>query len=408
MGFHYTGPIDGHDVDALVGPAEDLKLKGPQLLHVITKGQGLPSWPKATRSATTRSARSTHGGRGRQGRREEAHLHRRVRRLAVRHGGGRSRAAGHHPGDARGLGLVRFSKEYPDRYFDVAIAEQHAVTWPRAWPAKAPSQSSRSTPPSCNAPTTSWSTTSPCRTCRAVFDRPRRRGRPGWRHPCRQPRPQLPALRAEHGGDGAGRRGRMPQDAEHRLPPRGPMLAVRCPRGTGPGVAVQPGLDTLPIGRRSCGAVARRPARVRRHRAAAERVARRTRAHRRQHAFVGSNRWTVLLDRAQPRRLRDRRGQRGGRRGGSGVAELLAEGIRPAPSACRTPSSTTPAAKRYWPKPASTPTASAPPSSAVGRSWRRPRAPRAAPDLRPRLQASPRASAQGDACAPSPLIRPGR
>jgi len=49
--------------------------------------------------------------------------------MAVRHGGARSAHHRRHAGDARGSGLVEFSKRFPDRYFDVAIAEQHAVTF---------------------------------------------------------------------------------------------------------------------------------------------------------------------------------------------------------------------------------------------------------------------------------------
>ena len=73
------------------------------------------------------------------------------------------------PAMREGSGLVRFSQEYPDRYFDVAIAEQHAVTLAAGMACEAPNRSSRSTPPSCSAPTTSWSTTSPCRTSTMLF-----------------------------------------------------------------------------------------------------------------------------------------------------------------------------------------------------------------------------------------------
>ncbi len=58
MGFHYTGPIDGHDLPALLGALKTLRtLKGPQLLHVITtKGKGM-SWLRETRLVTTPSPR---------------------------------------------------------------------------------------------------------------------------------------------------------------------------------------------------------------------------------------------------------------------------------------------------------------------------------------------------------------
>jgi 1-deoxy-D-xylulose-5-phosphate synthase len=130
MGFHYTGPIDGHDVNALVATLKMLKtLKGPQLLHIITtkgKGyelaegdqigyhavgpfdpqQGLVSKPGAKKPTYT----DVFGDWLCDMAAADATL------LAIT------------PAMREGSGLVRFSKEYPERYFDVAIAEQHAVT----------------------------------------------------------------------------------------------------------------------------------------------------------------------------------------------------------------------------------------------------------------------------------------
>jgi 1-deoxy-D-xylulose-5-phosphate synthase len=130
MGFHYTGPIDGHDVEALAGVLKMLQgLKGPQLLHVITtkgKGyelaegdqigyhavspfdpaQGLVSKPGAKKPTYT----DIFGDWLCDMAAADEQL------LAIT------------PAMREGSGLVRFSKEYPQRYFDVAIAEQHAVT----------------------------------------------------------------------------------------------------------------------------------------------------------------------------------------------------------------------------------------------------------------------------------------
>ena len=55
FGFNYIGPIDGHDVDALVKTLANVReLKGPQLLHVVTqKGYGYRARPRRTRSSTT-------------------------------------------------------------------------------------------------------------------------------------------------------------------------------------------------------------------------------------------------------------------------------------------------------------------------------------------------------------------
>ncbi len=131
MGFHYTGPIDGHDLTALVATLRTLKgLKGPQLLHVITtKGKGyeraegdqigyhavspfdpdlgVVSNPGAVKKPTYTDVFGDW-----------------LCDMAAADGS----LLGITPAMREGSGLVRFSQEYPDRYFDVAIAEQHAVT----------------------------------------------------------------------------------------------------------------------------------------------------------------------------------------------------------------------------------------------------------------------------------------
>ena len=130
MGFHYTGPIDGHDVDALHGVLTMLKgLKGPQLLHVITtKGKGYelaegdqigyhavsPFDPEKGLVAKTGAKKPTYTDVFGDWLCDMAAADEQL--LAIT------------PAMREGSGLVRFSKEYPDRYFDVAIAEQHAVT----------------------------------------------------------------------------------------------------------------------------------------------------------------------------------------------------------------------------------------------------------------------------------------
>ncbi|HEY0660952.1 MAG TPA: 1-deoxy-D-xylulose-5-phosphate synthase, partial [Lysobacter sp.] len=130
MGFHYTGPLDGHDIDSLVKTLKTLKtLKGPQLLHIITtKGKGyelaeddqigyhavgpfdpekgLVSKPGAKKPTYT----DVFGD------------------WLCDMAAADPKLLGITPAMREGSGLVRFSKEYPERYFDVAIAEQHAVT----------------------------------------------------------------------------------------------------------------------------------------------------------------------------------------------------------------------------------------------------------------------------------------
>ncbi|WP_269791648.1 1-deoxy-D-xylulose-5-phosphate synthase [Stenotrophomonas sp. Iso1] len=130
MGFHYTGPIDGHDLPLLLSTLKRLKdTKGPQLLHIMTtKGKGYepaeddqigyhavgpfdPSKGLPTKSAPKKPTYTDIFGDWLcDAAAAEPQL------LAIT------------PAMREGSGLVRFSKEYPERYFDVAIAEQHAVT----------------------------------------------------------------------------------------------------------------------------------------------------------------------------------------------------------------------------------------------------------------------------------------
>ncbi|MEO6155671.1 MAG: 1-deoxy-D-xylulose-5-phosphate synthase, partial [Thermomonas sp.] len=130
MGFHYTGPIDGHDTEALLSVLSTLKgMTGPQLLHVITtKGKGYqlaegdqigyhavsPFDPQMGLEAKAGTNKPTYTDIFGDWVCDMAAADDTL--LAIT------------PAMREGSGLVRFSQEYPDRYFDVAIAEQHAVT----------------------------------------------------------------------------------------------------------------------------------------------------------------------------------------------------------------------------------------------------------------------------------------
>ena len=105
FGFHYYGPIDGHDLDALIPTLENLKgIKGPKFLHVINQeGPGLQARRKRPHPLPRRrQVRARRGHPVRQGRRQ-ADLHPGLRRLAVRSGTRRPASGGDHPGDARRL-----------------------------------------------------------------------------------------------------------------------------------------------------------------------------------------------------------------------------------------------------------------------------------------------------------------
>ena len=131
LGFNYIGPIDGHDLDMLVSTLENLKaISGPRFLHIVTKkGKGYPPAEKdplayhgvpafdPSLDFLPKAAPSVHPtytdvfGSWLCDMAEQD-----------------ERLLGITPAMREGSGLVKFSEQYPKRYFDVAIAEQHAVT----------------------------------------------------------------------------------------------------------------------------------------------------------------------------------------------------------------------------------------------------------------------------------------
>ncbi len=130
FGLNYIGPIDGHDLDSLIPTLQNLKeLRGPQFLHVVTrKGQGyklaeadpvLYHGPGKfdpqvgiTKAATSKPSYTQIFGD-----------------WLVDAATADARVVGITPAMREGSGMVRFEQEFPDRYFDVGIAEQHAVTF---------------------------------------------------------------------------------------------------------------------------------------------------------------------------------------------------------------------------------------------------------------------------------------
>ncbi|MBL0165291.1 MAG: 1-deoxy-D-xylulose-5-phosphate synthase [Xanthomonadales bacterium] len=129
LGFHYTGPIDGHDIPQLVQALRTLKeLKGPQLLHVITtKGKGYAPAERAQIDYHAVGPFDPDKGLIRKGASKPTFTEIFGDWLCDQ-AASDSRLYAITPAMREGSGLVRFSKEYPDRYFDVGIAEQHAVT----------------------------------------------------------------------------------------------------------------------------------------------------------------------------------------------------------------------------------------------------------------------------------------
>jgi 1-deoxy-D-xylulose-5-phosphate synthase len=131
MGFNYIGPVDGHDVKALIATLNNVKkLSGPQFLHVVTrKGKGYapaeadpikwhgpgpfdPASGKIFKEVSTGPTYSQIFG---QWLCDMAEADPTIMAIT--------------PAMREGSGMVEYSKRFPDRYFDVAIAEQHAVTF---------------------------------------------------------------------------------------------------------------------------------------------------------------------------------------------------------------------------------------------------------------------------------------
>jgi 1-deoxy-D-xylulose-5-phosphate synthase len=131
FGFHYYGPIDGHDLDALLPTLHNVKkLKGPQFLHVITrKGQGYKLaeadpilYHGVSRFDHTQGIKGSKGG----GKLSYTQVFGDwMCDIAARD----EKVIGITPAMREGSGLVRFAEKFPDRYFDVGIAEQHALTF---------------------------------------------------------------------------------------------------------------------------------------------------------------------------------------------------------------------------------------------------------------------------------------
>ncbi len=130
FGFNYIGPIDGHDLDALIDTLHNIKqLSGPQFLHIVTKkGKGFepaednpnkfhgvgkfdPCNGDAIASASIKTYTQVFGD------------------WLVDMAALDERLIGITPAMCDGSGLNAFAEQYPDRYFDVGIAEQHALTF---------------------------------------------------------------------------------------------------------------------------------------------------------------------------------------------------------------------------------------------------------------------------------------
>ena len=129
LGLNYIGPVDGHNIDELLQVVRNLKdFDGPQFLHIITKkGAGLDD-AEADRigfHAIGKIKPITKKSKGNASPKYQDIFSDWIVDMAKKD----SDLVAITPAMREGSGLVEFSKKYPDRYFDVAIAEQHAVTF---------------------------------------------------------------------------------------------------------------------------------------------------------------------------------------------------------------------------------------------------------------------------------------
>ncbi len=132
MGFRYFGPIDGNDIAQVTDTLEKLrKIKGPKILHAITtKGKGFApaeedqtTWhaPGAFDPATGKRIKASHGDLSRY----QDVFGEVLLELARKD----ERVVGVTPAMASGCGMNLLAREMPERFFDVGIAEEHAVTF---------------------------------------------------------------------------------------------------------------------------------------------------------------------------------------------------------------------------------------------------------------------------------------
>ena len=131
FGFNYIGPIDGHDLDSLLPTLRNLReLKGPQFLHIVTrKGQGYKlaeADPVLYHGVSKFDATAGIVGGKSGGKPTYTQIFGDwLCDMAAQD----KRLIGITPAMREGSGLVKFAEQFPERYFDVGIAEQHAVTF---------------------------------------------------------------------------------------------------------------------------------------------------------------------------------------------------------------------------------------------------------------------------------------
>ena len=131
LGFNYIGPIDGHDIESLTRTLANIRdLKGPQFLHVVTKkGKGFAPAEKDQIKYHALSPIKNDDGKAPKPAVKKLKTFSNVfGQWACDTAALDPKLLAITPAMREGSDLIKFSEKFPDRYFDVAIAEQHAVT----------------------------------------------------------------------------------------------------------------------------------------------------------------------------------------------------------------------------------------------------------------------------------------
>ena len=250
MGFNYFGPVDGHNLHALLRTLENMRqLQGPRFLHVVTrKGKGYE--PAEGDPCVYHGVTPFDPATGKMEKKPSGKTYTQVFGEWLCDMAARDvRLVGITPAMREGSGLVQFSERFPTRYFDVGIAEQHALTFAAGL--------------ACDG----------MKPVVAIYSTFLQRGYDQLIHDiCLQKLPVLLAIDRAGlvGADGATHAGSYDFSYLRCLPNMTVMapadenecrqmlytgfqidspVAVRYPRGTGPGMAVEPTMQGLPIGK---------------------------------------------------------------------------------------------------------------------------------------------------------------
>ena len=133
LGFYYIGPIDGHDMESLIPilkNVRDSKYQGPILIHIKTKkGKGYSYAEKAKDHYHGVSKFNVKTGEQYKSKSKQPSYTKVFSNTLIQHAKNDSKIVAITAAMPDGTGLTDFAKEFPDRTFDVGIAEQHAVTF---------------------------------------------------------------------------------------------------------------------------------------------------------------------------------------------------------------------------------------------------------------------------------------